>query len=233
MPRIVVRKGYRCKPGKRRELLAALQRVDEAGAAAGWPRGRYLFVESRAPGEPDLEVEFAFDSYAEMERLERRLREHLARSAREVAGAGQDLLIESSATRFLLLLDEPAGRPAAPPAPAARPSDERDAERIRERPTSPSAATSERPDAARAPQPRPAPSPPPPAPEPEPEPEPEPPLSLAERRARQLAAARAAMESAERTAGLPAERRASQRRAGETGPQGQDGDGASGPDPEP
>ena len=134
MPRIIVRKGYRCLPGKRREVLAALQRVDEAAAGAGWPRGRYLFVETRAPGEPDLEVEFAFESYAEMERLERRLREHLARAAREVALAGQEHLLEPSATRHLLLLDEPGARsapasppaavassPAAPPAPAAAP----------------------------------------------------------------------------------------------------------------
>ncbi|HEX2324209.1 MAG TPA: hypothetical protein VHQ00_02360, partial [Chloroflexota bacterium] len=129
MPRIIVRKGYRCLPGKRREVLAALQRVDEAAAGAGWPRGRYLFVETRAPGEPDLEVEFAFESYAEMERLERRLREHLARAAREVTLAGQEHLLEPSATRHLLLLDEPGARsaPASPPAavtsqPAASPA---------------------------------------------------------------------------------------------------------------
>ena len=191
MPRILVRKGYRCKPGKRREVLAALHRVDEAGAAAGWPRGRYLFVESRAPGEPDLEVEFSFESYAEMERLERRLREHLARNARDVPGPGQDLLIEPSATRYLLLLDEGAARPAGP-APA-RPAAPRP---VPERPA---------PERVRQPEPE-------PETEPEPEPEPEPPLSLAERRARQLAEARAAMESAERTAGLPEERRSSQRR---------------------
>ena len=121
MPRIIVRKGYRCLPGKRREVLAALQRVDEAAAGAGWPRGRYLFVETRAPGEPDLEVEFAFESYAEMERLERRLREHLARAAREVALAGQEHLLEPSATRHLLLLDEPGARsaPVSPPAAVA------------------------------------------------------------------------------------------------------------------
>ena len=58
-------------------------------------------------------MEFAFESYAEMERLERRLREHLARAAREVALAGQEHLLEPSATRHLLLLDEPAARGCA------------------------------------------------------------------------------------------------------------------------
>jgi hypothetical protein len=185
MPRIIVRKGYRCLPGKRREVLAALQRVDDAAAGAGWPRGRYLFVETRAPGEPDLEVEFAFESYAEMERLERRLREHLARAAREVALAGQEHLLEPSATRHLLLLDEPAARaaPASPPA------------------TAPAAAPPP------APVERNAPPPPPPPPPPEPA------LTPAQQRARQLAAARSVMEAAESTAGVPLEKRSSQRQS--------------------
>jgi hypothetical protein len=185
MPRVVVRKAYCCRPGKRREVLAALQRVDEAGAASGWPRGRYVFVETRAPGEPDLEVEFTFESYAEMERLERRLREHLARTARDHAGpAGQeqllDLLLEPSATRYLILLDSAVAESRPSQLPSSRSE---------------------------------VPRPPPPAPEPPPEEPapPEPAQTVAQRRARQLADARAAMESAERAAGLPTERRASQR----------------------
>jgi hypothetical protein len=195
MPRIIVRKGYRCLPGKRREVLAALQRVDEAAAGAGWPRGRYLFVETRAPGEPDLEVEFAFESYAEMERLERRLREHLARAAREVALAGQEHLLEPSATRHLLLLDEPGARsaPASPPAAVASPT---------AAPPAPVAAPPPAPVERGAP-------PPPPSPPPRP---PEAALTPAQQRARQLAAARTAMESAESTAGVPLEKRSSQRR---------------------
>ncbi len=136
MPKIVVRKSYRCLPGRRRDLLAALQRVDAAAAEAGWPRGRYLLVETKAAGEPDLEVEFTFESYAEMEQLERRLREHLARLAREgrdggISSAGQEFLLEPSATRYLLLLDEPpaagaihtrrATYTAQAPPPAERP----------------------------------------------------------------------------------------------------------------
>ena len=42
VPKIVVRKSYRCQPGKRREVLAALQKMDAAGAEAGYPRGRYV-----------------------------------------------------------------------------------------------------------------------------------------------------------------------------------------------
>jgi hypothetical protein len=201
MPRVVVRKGYRCLPGKRRELLTALQRLDAVATAAGWPRGRYLFVETRSPGEPDLEVEFTFDSYGEMEQLERRLREHLARAPREATAAGQDLLLEPSATRYLLLLDEPAARgvPAPPPqrAGSGAPAGE-------------------------------APGPPaPPAPVAPPAAPPEPGLTLAQQRARQLAAARAVMESAEQSVGLPPERRASQR------PPGQVGSGSHRPAPAP
>ena len=79
MPKIVVRKSYRCQPGRRREVLTALQKMDAAVAEAGYPRGRYVLVETRAPGEPDLEVEFTFESYAEMERLDRAMRERRAR----------------------------------------------------------------------------------------------------------------------------------------------------------
>src|SRR5262245_55406194 len=209
MPKVVVRKAYRCRPGKRRDVLAALQRVDEAGAASGWPRGRYVFVETRAPGEPDLEVEFTFESYAEMERLERRLREHLARTARDHAGpAGQeqllDLLLEPSATRYLILLDSAVAESRPSQHPNSRPE---------------------------------VPRPPPPAPEPPPEepapPEPEPAQTGAPPRPRQLADARAAMESAERAAGLPTDRRASQRRPAPPGrPRAEEGEDEAPDEPE-
>src|SRR5688500_5534967 len=107
MPKIVVRKSYRCQPGKRREVLAALQKMDAAGAESGYPRGRYVLVETRAPGEPDLEVEFTFESYADLERLERQMRERLARYLREGGASGQELLLEPSATKHLLLVDAP------------------------------------------------------------------------------------------------------------------------------
>ena len=134
MPKVVVRKGYRCQPGKRREVLTALQRMDAAAAEVGYPRGRYLFVETRAPGEPDLEVEFTFESYAEMEQLERRMRERVARYMRDGGSTGQEFLIEPSATRHLLAIEDgvsaasttpattsatpPNRRPTAPPSPA-------------------------------------------------------------------------------------------------------------------
>jgi hypothetical protein len=109
MPRVVVRKSYRCQPGKRREVLAALQKMDAAGAEAGYPRGRYVYVETRAPGEPDLEVEFTFESYADLERLERAMRERLARYLREGGATGQEHLLEPSATKHLLLLETTPG----------------------------------------------------------------------------------------------------------------------------
>src|SRR5688572_33345435 len=108
MPRIVVRKSYRCQPGKRRDVLTALQKMDAAVAEAGYPRGRYVLAETRAPGEPDLEVEFTFESYAELERLERAMRERLARYIRDGGATGQELLLEPSATKHLLLVETPA-----------------------------------------------------------------------------------------------------------------------------
>src|SRR5688572_16735594 len=130
MPRIVVRKSYRCQPGKRREVLTALQRMDAAVAEAGYPRGRYVFAETRSPGEPDLEVEFTFESYAEMERLERAMRERVVRYLREGGATGQEFLLEPSATKHLLLVEAPAGggqaggaaaQPRAVPTPRQQP----------------------------------------------------------------------------------------------------------------
>ncbi len=214
MPRVVVRKGYRCLPGKRRELLAALQRVDAIAAEAGWPRGRYLLVETKAPGEPDLEVEFSFESYAEMERLERRLREYLSRSPRDaqaIGSAGQEFLLEPSSTRYLLLIEESA--PVARAASAARRQEEAaGGERTGDQ------GTGERP----APRPHARPAPSPALPEPPGEPasfeamdelaEPEPALPPAEAQRRQLARARAALAHAERAVNLSPERRAGGRR---------------------
>jgi hypothetical protein len=276
MPRVVVRKGYRCLPGKRRELLAALQRVDAAAAEAGWPRGRYLFVETKAPGEPDVEVEFTFDSYSEMEQLERRLREHLGRSPRDAASigtAGQEFLLEPSSTRYLLLLDD--GVAAAPPrriaetqperaalsvgtttnpAPAPPPAPTQPAIQRRQAgpppygggpPAAPSAggadrfrpatpATRSTPTAApagpsgRPRQTEPLPPLPPEAPDEdelfdEPEPEPaEPPLSPAERRLRQLAEARAALDKAESTVNVSPEQRARARQVTQRRPAGEE-----------
>lgn len=128
MPKIVVRKSYRCQPGRRREVLTALQKMDAAVAEAGYPRGRYVLVETRAPGEPDLEVEFTFESYAEMERLDRAMRERVGRYLREGGATGQEHLLEPSATKHVLLVEDGAGaaRSAAPeraatePAPQAR-----------------------------------------------------------------------------------------------------------------
>ena len=225
MPRVVVRKGYRSLPGKRRELLAALQRKDALAAEAGWPRGRYLAVETRAPGEPDLEVEFAFESYAELERLERRLRERLARAPREVVSGEQEFLLEPSATRYLLLLDEGAAAGAAAPARRAA--------------AAPPPARAQ-PGAAPAVVLAPAAAAPPPAAEPaappldldakdedefepvEELPTPPPPdypgLTPAEQQAKQLADARSALAKAEAAVNLAPERRADRRLPGQRPP---------------
>lgn len=221
MPRVVVRKGYRCLPGKRREVLAALQRVDAVAAESGWPRGRYLFVETRAPGEPDLEVEFVFESYAALEQAERRLREHLGRggAAREAGSGGQEFLLEPSATRHLLLLDEltVSRSPAAAASSGARAGEQAPpAERLRSAEVSRPAPElapdipdfGEAPDVLEPEEPEEAAEPPAAAPV----------LSVAQLRAKQLAEARAAMESAESTAGLPPEKRASQRQPGQRRP---------------
>jgi hypothetical protein len=218
MPRLVVRKGYRCQPGKRRDLLAALQRLDAAAAEAGWPRGRYLLVETRTGGEPDVEVEFTFESYAAMEQTERRLREHLARAAREggaaVAGAGLAYLLAPCPPRYLPLPDAAATaaarRPNAGGAPSASPPP----------PSAPGTSTTPPPQAGRS-----AAAAPPPDEDDEEFPDedfeeleddegppPPPPAPLTpEPRLRQLAEARAALDNAERAVNLPADRRASGR----------------------
>lgn len=242
MPKVVVRKGYRCLPGKRRELLAALQRVDAVAAEAGWPRGRYLFVETKAPGEPDLEVEFTFESYTEMEQRERRLREYLGRVTREagsggpaggVGSAGQEYLLEPSAKRYLLLLDEasmaaPAAQPQPTP-PQRAPVPARSPEQTRASPPPlsgrPDAATSAaRQEGGAIGRTSPGPAAPPALTEPpelaglpdEPM-EPteasliEPSLTPVQRQAKQLAQARAALANAEQVVNLSARR--SERRA--------------------
>ena len=107
-----MRKSYRCQPGKRRDVVTALQKMEAAGAESGYPRGRYVLVETRAPGEPDLEVEFTFESYGEMERLERAMRERVSRYLRDGGATGQEYLLEPSATKHLLLVEVPPGGPA-------------------------------------------------------------------------------------------------------------------------
>lgn len=185
MPRVVVRKSYRCQPGKRRDVLAALQRIDAAAAEAVYPRGRYVLVETRAPGEPDLEVEFTFESYAEMERLERAMRERVARFLRDAGdggSTGQEHLLEPSATKHLLLVEEgvraparPAARQAAAPsAPVGMAIDDDDEDEEFEEPPEPEV-------------------PPPPAPPPG--------VSADEFRRDQLTRARSALQNAERTVG--------------------------------
>ena len=79
----VLRLGYACAPRRRGEVVAALRLIDQIGAPAGWPAGRYLLVDTRGAGEPDLEVEYLFTSLADMEQREARLREQLRANARE------------------------------------------------------------------------------------------------------------------------------------------------------
>ena len=208
MPRIVVRKSYRCQPGKRREVLTALQRMDAAVAEAGYPRGRYVFAETRSPGEPDLEVEFTFESYAEMERLERAMRERVVRYLREGGATGQEFLLEPSATKHLLLVEAPAGGVQAGGA-AAQP---RGVPTPRQQPQSRSAAPPEPPDLTldedadeefEEP------------PEPDIPPPPEVPAGMtpAEFQRAQLERAKAALQNAERTVGQAPRRPSGQSRS--------------------
>ena len=113
MPRIIVRKGYRCLPGEARGVLAALQRVDEAAAGAGWPAGA---TSSWRPAPPASRTWRWSSPSSPTPRWS-------AWSApagstwptrAEVALAGQEHLLEPS-HRHLLLLDEPGhGLPRQP-----------------------------------------------------------------------------------------------------------------------
>jgi hypothetical protein len=194
-------------------VLAALQRIDAAAAEAGYPRGRYVFVETRAPGEPDLEVEFTFESYADMERLERAMRERVARFLRDggPGASGQEHLLEPSATKHLLLVEEGAravspAQPSAQSQPAGGPAASRGVSAAR-----PAAA-----QRAAGPGPEPAAVVPrepsfdddddeefeePPEPEVPPPPAPPPGMSDDEFRRDQLNRARSALQNAERAAG--------------------------------
>ena len=110
MTMIVLRLGYACAPRRRGEVVAALRLIDQIGAPAGWPAGRYLLVDTRGAGEPDLEVEYLFTSLADMEQREARLREQLRANARDGGPdttSWQSGLISPGTRRLLTLVDDP------------------------------------------------------------------------------------------------------------------------------
>jgi hypothetical protein len=110
MPTIILRLGYACAPRRRGEVVAALRVIDQIGAPTGWPAGRYLLVDTRGAGEPDLEVEYSFTSLAEMEQREARLREQLRASARDGGPdttSWQSGLISPGTRRLLTVIDDP------------------------------------------------------------------------------------------------------------------------------
>ena len=119
MATIVLRLGYACAPRRRGEVVTALRVIDQIGAPAGWPAGRYLLVDTRGAGEPDLEVEYSFSSLADMEQREARLREQLRANAREGGPdttSWQSGLIASGTRRLLTLIDDQtASRPGRDP----------------------------------------------------------------------------------------------------------------------
>jgi hypothetical protein len=111
---VVLRLGYACAPRRRQDVMAALRVIDGIGAPSGWPSGRYLLVDTRGAGEPDLEVEYTFASLTDMERRETRLREQLRANARD---GGPDTtswqagLIAPGTRRLLTQVESPdAGR---------------------------------------------------------------------------------------------------------------------------
>ena len=109
MATIVLRLGYACAPRRRGEVVTALRVIDQIGAPAGWPAGRYLLVDTRGAGEPDLEVEYSFSSLADMEQREARLREQLRANARDGGPdttSWQSGLIASGTRRLLTLVDD-------------------------------------------------------------------------------------------------------------------------------
>ena len=132
MTTVLLRLGYACAPRRRADVVAALRVIDGIGAPVGWPSGRYLHVDTRAAGEPDLEVEYTFTSLADLEVREARLREQVRASARDGGPdttSWQAHLIGPGARRFLTVVDDPVGRPAgnagtasggrpAPPSPS-------------------------------------------------------------------------------------------------------------------
>ena len=124
MATIVLRLGYACAPRRRGEVVAALRVIDQIGAPAGWPTGRYLLVDTRGAGEPDLEVEYTFTSLADMEQREARLREQLRANARDGGPdttAWQSGLIAPGTRRLLTLVDDQsATRPARDPSREGR-----------------------------------------------------------------------------------------------------------------
>jgi hypothetical protein len=110
MAMIVLRLGYACATRRRGEVVAALRAIDAIGAPAGWPAGRYLLVDTRGAGEPDLEVEYTFTSLADMEQREARLREQLRANARDGGpdtASWQSGLISPGTRRLLTLVDDP------------------------------------------------------------------------------------------------------------------------------
>lgn len=102
MATLILRLGYSCKPRRRHDVISAIRQIDAIGAPVGWPGGRFVSVDTRSAGEPDLEVEYLFSSLSDMEAHEGRLREALRAASRDGAidsSSWQETLLTAPGTR--------------------------------------------------------------------------------------------------------------------------------------
>ncbi len=115
MATLILRLGYSCKPRRRPDVIAAIRLIDAIGAPVGWPGGRFVSVDTRSAGEPDLEVEYLFSSLSDMEAHEGRLREALRSASRDGgmdSSSWQETLLTAPGTRRYLTVmpDNPGTR---------------------------------------------------------------------------------------------------------------------------
>lgn len=105
MATLILRLGYSCKPRRRPDVISAIRQIDAIGAPVGWPGGRFVSVDTRSAGEPDLEVEYLFSSLSDMEAHEGRLREALRAALRDGGfdtSSWQETLLTAPGTRRYL-----------------------------------------------------------------------------------------------------------------------------------
>ena len=112
MATLILRLGYSCKPRRRPDVISAIRQIDAIGAPVGWPGGRFVSVDTRSAGEPDLEVEYLFSSLTDMEVQEGRLREALRTATRDAGtdlSSWQETLLTAPGTRrYLTVVPDPS-----------------------------------------------------------------------------------------------------------------------------
>ncbi len=113
MATLILRLGYSCKPRRRPDVISAIRQIDAIGASVGWPGGRFVSVDTRGAGDPDLEVEYLFASLSDMEAQEGRLREALRAASRDAVidtSSWQETLLTAPGTRrYLTVMPDNVG----------------------------------------------------------------------------------------------------------------------------